>query len=147
MWCSPDRIAVGGAHTRQRRPDLDSSRSIPILGLVRRAALDLHLLGSRGLIPCGCSGVKPPGPRFVIVFRTVSEHASGPAGRGGRRPGAGRAGQVVGLTALLRGREDRGRGGSPRLSGPVVAAEQVDGGRRGSPPSIYTGSNKLAIHF
>src|SRR5690242_20645871 len=47
-------------------------------------------------------------------------HACWPAGRG-RRAGGGSAGQVVGLTALARGRDDRGRGRSPRVSGLVRA--------------------------
>ena len=56
------------------------------------------------------------GVLFLLMVGMLSSPLAVVGGLGG-----GGAGQVVGLTVLARGRDDRGRGRSPRLSGLVAA--------------------------
>jgi hypothetical protein len=73
------------------------------------------------LIPYGSSGVKPVACEIFGCLFVVAGVLAWPPG-GGRAAGAGGYWcQVMGLTAWARCRDDRGRGGSPRLTGPVVA--------------------------
>jgi hypothetical protein len=57
-----------------------------------------------------------------VALRLILGIPAGPLAGAGGLGGEGGAGQVVGLTALGWGRDDRGRGRSPRLSGLVRAA-------------------------
>ena len=72
------------------------------------------------MIPYGSCPVKRSGHAFWDVVSSLAVgHAGWPAGHGQRAEAA--LGQVVGLTALAWGRDDRGRGRSPRVSGLVEA--------------------------
>src|SRR5215467_9024127 len=75
---------------------------------------------ARELIPYGSCLVKRSGRICWDVLPAGVGHAGWPFG-GCQRAGDIGVGQVVGLTALAGGRDDRGRGRSPRLSGLVEA--------------------------
>ncbi len=84
-------------------------------------ALGIFLLTVAAMMLVLCVGSLQSKPLFGVLLLIGAARASGPTGgvAGGL---VWLVGQVAGSTVLLRGREDRGRGGSPGLSSPVVAA-------------------------
>ena len=78
--------------------------------------------GRPDLIPYGSWLVKPPGKGSLLGAGRMLISGMFVSPPGGRQAGLGMFDQVTGLTALWWGRDDRGRGRSPRLSGLVVAA-------------------------